>query len=244
MPTTRARVAAVAHCASIVENIDDVLPQEHVPADSKSQSVVSSFHGLLPCCTYSSASGSSIHPSGSWRFFEFMSSYGFAQLLVVLVLVAAFATTQITPTKRPVDVVFDALDLDNDGMLTAAELTPACILYIRNIKQTKRSIDGRLARAELINLKFRSFYSEDPQPGFKSIVAMLTRGLDKNSDGQLNEDELPISVIRYVETVDRNKSNDNGVLDAHELAGPGLWYWLNGEAWWHISTGISPGIGS
>ena len=246
MAATRARKA---RCAQSIATEDEtgikqrdgrsqITASEQVAApQSLAQSMVSSKHDLLPCCTFSQASGSSSATSNSWGVFEFVTSYGFVQFLMVLVLVAAFTATQLAPPERPADIIFDLLDLDSDGVLTASELSPAAIDYIEGIRQLQPN-DGTLSVAELKDLRLRSFFSEVPKPGFRPVVAMIATSLDKNKDQQLDKSELPQFIIQFVESVDKNVLNDNGMLDVSELRGPGLWYWLNGEAWWRLSSGM------
>lgn len=116
--------------------------------------------------------------------------------------------------------LFEALDSDGDGVISAEELQNAAAA----LKKLDRDGDGKLTREE-VRPQFGQFggrggegtppggFGGAPQFNVESFVARLMER-DANKDGKLNAEELGERSARLLETGDKN---GDGSLDAEEL---------------------------
>src|SRR5262245_45757793 len=115
------------------------------------------------------------------------------------------------PFGFPGPDLFRALDSDNDGKLSKAELARAVDVLMKYDKNG----DGVLTREELADGLRASLPPGAPQPpGFppgdgRFLEAMIQR-MDKNGDGKLSKDEVPDMLRERFDELDKNK---DGLLD-------------------------------
>lgn len=119
--------------------------------------------------------------------------------------------------------LFEALDTDGDGVISAEELQNAAA----SLKKLDRDGDGKLTREE-VRPQFGQFGGRPgeggpggfgrgeggpPQFNVESFIARLMER-DANKDGKLSAEELGERSARLLETGDKN---GDGYLDAEEL---------------------------
>lgn len=118
--------------------------------------------------------------------------------------------------NRPVNVgegpLFKALDTNEDGTLSAEELTAATA----SLKKLDRDGDGQITRREIMPMMPPGGAPAARRPGLGNPQQMLERlkQLDRNGDGKLAADELPPFLQGRFEKLD---SNGDGSIDQDEL---------------------------
>jgi hypothetical protein len=105
--------------------------------------------------------------------------------------------------------LFQTLDEDHDGTISATELARAPILLLK----LDRDKDGRVSREEMRPASAAPS-SRRPFDGTTDF-AQRFRQLDRNRDGKLTKDELPEQMLRRFDMMD---TNGDGAVDQAEQA--------------------------
>lgn len=105
--------------------------------------------------------------------------------------------------------LFEALDVDGDGMITARELRQA----VRNLKELDADGDGNISLEEASPARGPGGFGGR---GFGDPQAMLDRVMenDADGDGQLSQDEIPEFLARMLTGAD---TNADGLLSRDEI---------------------------
>ncbi len=129
-----------------------------------------------------------------------------AAAAVAMLTVAASAQPPQRPgggrPGSPPDPIMTALDVDGDGVISAAELENASAA----LKKLDKNNDGKLSPDEL-----RPSGLPGGAPGGfgrrPSPAEMIAR-FDKNSDGKINKGEIPEQMARFLARADANNDGD------------------------------------
>jgi Ca2+-binding EF-hand superfamily protein len=118
---------------------------------------------------------------------------------------------QFTPPTNP---LFDSLDADKDGEISAEELSSA----VAALKKLDKDGDGKLSREETrpVGGFGGGGFGRGGGPGGFNTAALVERimGNDKNKDGKVTKDEMPENQQAFFDRLDENK---DGALDKAEV---------------------------
>ena len=172
------------------------------------------------------------------RFLLISGRVSFALSTALLLSVAVYAAQEPVRGGPPaqalqfmrISPILNAIDVDHDGVISAAELANAPA----RLKSLDKNGDGKLTRDEFA-LTFgggrgrggergrgadagrgageRNFEVPIPGPTAEELLASLL-AYDKNKDGKLSKKEVP---VRQQGIFERGDLDKNGVLDAAEL---------------------------
>eukprot|EP00658_Telonema_sp_P-2_P010553 TRINITY_DN13980_c0_g1_i1.p1 TRINITY_DN13980_c0_g1~~TRINITY_DN13980_c0_g1_i1.p1 ORF type:complete len:178 (+),score=54.72 TRINITY_DN13980_c0_g1_i1:187-720(+) len=130
------------------------------------------------------------------------------------------------------EILFRALDKNQDGLLDATEIRPGLIAYMEAFdgRADAPPKDDQLSQAEIRDFMSRVTRTLESGPEAadrlrfqmerQQLSAQLVESLDTNKDGKLDRNELPAEVIRAAE------EDGDGTLDATELKRTGLLWFL------------------